>query len=207
MIKLLSLIFIIILSYNTAYSQVLNSVVIDPGHGGYDFGIRSAKFKEKDFALVTAKEVAGHFKTSGKTVTLTRKIDRLLSIKDRVMETDKAKPDVFVSLHVTDSKIFYIYTAWYSKTAEPSVKQLHEISYRQKKFKEKSKTLSDALSVELKKEFNTGVSARELTLPLLGSVYAPAVMLEVPSIYLNDSITAKKIANAIAEGIFAYERK
>src|SRR5271157_5443176 len=67
----------------------VESFGIDAGHGGYDSGIRFAKTTEKDLAFSIAKELAGSLVKKGKKVTLIRKGDQLISLRDRARIVNK----------------------------------------------------------------------------------------------------------------------
>lgn len=190
-----------------AYAEQVKSVVIDPGHGGYDFGLDSAKIKEKDFSTGATREIASLLKPNGFIVYSTRKIDRYVSIRERILATDKANPDVFLSLHATNAKVFYLYTSWYPE-AEGSIKESSEITRRQRGFAGRSKQFAAFLAERIKKEFpGSGVTLREMPLPLIGSVDASAVLIEMPVSYFGDSNNVKKFSKAVAEGIKDYARQ
>lgn len=79
-------------------------IMIDPGHGGNDSGAVRGPAREADIALKVAKilkellEQDPDFKTS-----LTRDRDAHLSLQERVHLAEKAKADIFVSLHANAS--------------------------------------------------------------------------------------------------------
>src|SRR5208337_1587833 len=84
----------------------VESFVIDAGHGGYDSGIHLGKTVEKDLALSIAKELAGALVGKGKKVTLTRKGDQMVSIKDRSRIINKKSPELLISIHVSSQNEF-----------------------------------------------------------------------------------------------------
>ncbi|MGE5237326.1 MAG: N-acetylmuramoyl-L-alanine amidase [Chloroflexota bacterium] len=89
------------------------SVVIDPGHGGYDKGIRTGDFSESDLVLSFAKDLAQAFTKRGKKVSLTRKSDHVLSIRERVNLVRQRLPDAVVSIHMSTGKDLVVYsTPW-----------------------------------------------------------------------------------------------
>ena len=83
----------------------LQTVVIDPGHGGDDTGVRGAGGTlEKQVTL----EVARRLKTvlearMGVRVVLTRDEDRAVPPDERTATANNAKGDLFVSLHMSSS--------------------------------------------------------------------------------------------------------
>ena len=81
----------------------LNLIVIDPGHGGSDFGALdiSQHIKEKDITLDFAKSLKKIlFSRLGVNVILTRKEDKNLSLDERAAIANNNKADLFLSLHI-----------------------------------------------------------------------------------------------------------
>src|SRR5688572_19178470 len=80
-------------------------VVIDAGHGGRDPGMSgpigsSPWFVEKEVVLDVAKKLAAELRRRGLEVVMTREKDTLIALSDRGHIANRAKGDVFVSLHV-----------------------------------------------------------------------------------------------------------
>jgi N-acetylmuramoyl-L-alanine amidase len=80
-------------------------VVIDPGHGGTDSGVRApAGALEKDIALDVARRLKGAIESRlGLRVLLTRETDRDVSIDERTSLANNNKADLFISLHANAS--------------------------------------------------------------------------------------------------------
>lgn len=76
-------------------------IVIDPGHGGFNFGAKSALGPryEKEFVLDWGFRLARLLENRGWTVHLTRTNDVDISLAERVAIADRLKADLFVSLH------------------------------------------------------------------------------------------------------------
>lgn len=76
-------------------------VVIDPGHGGKDPGCLGASHNEKDVALAVALKLEKYIKEHLKDVTviLTRREDVFVELEDRAQIANKAKADLFISIH------------------------------------------------------------------------------------------------------------
>jgi len=92
---------------NSAVKEVskLNKyvIMIDPGHGGKDYGTMGLKQQrsEKDLALIYAKELDLELsKYPQYQVLLTRDKDIYMSPKYRKQKVHQAKADLFISLHV-----------------------------------------------------------------------------------------------------------
>jgi N-acetylmuramoyl-L-alanine amidase len=76
-------------------------VVIDAGHGGVDPGALAVNGqREKDLTLQMARRLEQALKAQGKyRVTLTRRSDVFIPLKDRVRIARQQKADLFISLH------------------------------------------------------------------------------------------------------------
>lgn len=79
------------------------AVLIDPGHGGEDPGVVAEGFREADFTLALAKDLAVRLRQAGLEARLTREADRGLSLSARVQMANQMRPKVLVSLHANAS--------------------------------------------------------------------------------------------------------
>jgi N-acetylmuramoyl-L-alanine amidase len=80
--------------------HVLHTVVLDPGHGGSDTGVRAEGVEEKALALELAHLLAGELaRRGGVRCVLTRPDDRDVSQDARAEIANRAKADAVVSLH------------------------------------------------------------------------------------------------------------
>lgn len=83
------------------------TIVIDPGHGGKDPGaIGRGKTKEKTINLNVSKSVGQLIKERYPEVKViyTRSTDKYISLIDRANIANKAKADLFVSIHTNAAK-------------------------------------------------------------------------------------------------------
>ena len=80
---------------------VVQTVVVDPGHGGHDVGAVSRRgIMEKDVNLGVAKELRRYLeKESDLKVVLTRDNDSPLELADRAEIANSSGGDLFLSLH------------------------------------------------------------------------------------------------------------
>lgn len=76
-----------------------DTVVVDPGHGGEDSGIRGLYGWEKNYTLDLALRFADKLAQLGLKARLTRQADRTLSVQERVEEANKIGESIFISLH------------------------------------------------------------------------------------------------------------
>jgi len=73
-------------------------VIIDPGHGGDDFG-NLGSVCEKNISLKIALYLKKLLQNKGCNVLLTREEDKYLSLQDRIDIINKERPDFFISIH------------------------------------------------------------------------------------------------------------
>jgi N-acetylmuramoyl-L-alanine amidase len=180
--------------------------VIDAGHGGYDFGITYGNSSEKDICLDLAKSLGSILSKRGKRVFLTRRADQYLSIADRISFVNQRNPDIFISLHFSVTKNFAIYNPKFEDQGTDEVVDIYSLSSRQRKFVGKSKALADAIEKVIRDEFKIDVLRREMPVPVLNSVGAPAFLIESPSprFVVYDQQMKTRLVKAIINGIAAY---
>jgi N-acetylmuramoyl-L-alanine amidase len=82
-------------------------IVVDPGHGGKDFGAPGYMrgIHEKDVVLAIAQRVAAKIRDDlGIEAVLTRTGDRYLSLEERTAFANTRHADLFVSIHTNASR-------------------------------------------------------------------------------------------------------
>lgn len=110
MVKKLKYIFILILSLCCFASFTFSGrgggngirlIVIDPGHGGKDPGCNGSIHNEKDVALAVALRLGKLLEENLKDVKViyTRTTDVFVELEDRAQIANKAKADLFISIH------------------------------------------------------------------------------------------------------------
>ncbi len=94
---------------NQAFAQEykIKTIVIDAGHGGKDGSTRGQYSTEKDVALKTAIRLAKLIEDSLKDVQviLTRNDDTFVPLYERIGIANKAKADLFISIHCNDMPV------------------------------------------------------------------------------------------------------
>jgi N-acetylmuramoyl-L-alanine amidase len=81
----------------------VQTVVVDPGHGGYDKGQVSRYGYEKDFALDVARKLRPSLQSKGLRVIMTREGDYFVPLEVRAQIANKARDSIFVSIHFNAS--------------------------------------------------------------------------------------------------------
>jgi N-acetylmuramoyl-L-alanine amidase len=86
---------------------VFQTVVLDPGHGGEDIGVRGAEgLEEKHLTLDIARRVRQRLEMRlGVRVVLTRDDDRAAGLDERAAAANNSKADLFLSLHANTALV------------------------------------------------------------------------------------------------------
>ncbi|BAM89664.1 putative N-acetylmuramoyl-L-alanine amidase [Bradyrhizobium oligotrophicum S58] len=75
-------------------------IVIDPGHGGVDYGTQGGEVPEKNLVLAFGQALRDRLERSGKfRVVMTRDDDTFIPLGDRVRIAQKQSAALFVSIH------------------------------------------------------------------------------------------------------------
>lgn len=79
--------------------HTIETICLDPGHGGKDTGGMSGGYMEKRYTLPLADELARQLEVAGFKVILTRTNDTFVDLDDRPARACREKADLFISLH------------------------------------------------------------------------------------------------------------
>ncbi|MCK4836829.1 MAG: N-acetylmuramoyl-L-alanine amidase, partial [Candidatus Aminicenantes bacterium] len=92
-------------SSQSKQKKSIETICIDPGHGGSDFGaIGQSNLKEKDITLKVGKTIKRIIESRlGIRVIITRDKDSEVSLNSRVSIANNQKADMFISIHVNSS--------------------------------------------------------------------------------------------------------
>ncbi len=169
-------------------------VILDPGHGGSDYGAIREGINEKDITLDVSQRVASILKSKGYKVAMTRSDDTYVSLQDRVDFAENETPEIFVSIHVNSAV-----------ATEPMGIETHY-------YHDYSNNLAKVVHTHLMKEIDSkdrGLFKSKFY--VINHTTMPAILVEM-GFLSNDKeraelITDKrkqKTAKAIAEGIIEY---
>ncbi|MGD8211243.1 MAG: N-acetylmuramoyl-L-alanine amidase [Desulfobacterales bacterium] len=190
-----------------AYRRI---IVLDPGHGGREFGARGAEGTlEKAVAMELAQLIAAQLQRDYK-VTLTRTDDYHVDLDKRTALANHLNADLFVSLHTggsfvygTAGPIVYYYqnASKFSSTRENPTLGGENKSMPipwdrlQDKYREKSRILADMIRSRLS-TVNSIENSRVQGAPLavLQGAHMPAVLIEVG--YLTNPAEEKNLRNS-----------
>jgi N-acetylmuramoyl-L-alanine amidase len=189
-----------------AATRTWQTIVIDPGHGGDDIGVRGAKgAEEKQVTLDIARRLRAMVENRlGLRVILTRDDDRTLGLDERAAVANNGKANLLISLHVNGSRVpdqagaevFHLQldreteevvrVATAEGTALPAlgggVRRLDLIPWdlAQARHLDESSVLASVLQEELQRQVPMSVHpVRQAPMRLLAAANMPAALIEV----------------------------
>ncbi len=186
----------------------ITTVVIDPGHGGYESGIITGDYKEKNAVLDIAKMLDALINKEDTRCLLTRESDHFMPLGERAEFANTKDADIFLSLHVGKHRDIVLYIPVITESV-PSYIKTFLINKGQEGFTAKTETLREALQKAITEDFGENmVSAKPLPYTILSKIEAAALIIELPSFvdaHYDDEFK-NKVANAIYKGISSYEK-
>jgi len=173
--------------------------VIDAGHGGGDPGaVGIGGLMEKEINLSISQEVARLLEQQGVQVVMTRRDDREIDLAPRVSAAERARADVFVSIHSNSLSM-----------SRPDVNGIETYYY------DSGKKLAESIHSSLLQSTNArDRGVRTANFYVIKNTSMPAVLVEVgfvtgkeDSVRLSDANSRKQMAAAIARGILQYVKQ
>lgn len=179
------------------------TIVIDPGHGGSDPGaIGVTGLQEKVVNLAVTEHLVKLLKSAGANVIVTRSSDQSVSNQQRVDMANKAKADIFVSIHANAFS-----------NPESNGTETHYCGNNS------SSSASRYLAQQLQRELVPALGLRDRGVKInsffvLTRVEMPAALIELAFLtnpaeeeLLKQAETRTRAAEAIFRGIEAYFQK
>lgn len=207
----------------------LNTIVIDPGHGGKDAGaIGPTGLEEKDVTLKVAAALKKLLQSGlGSQVFLTRGEDRELPPEQRAGIANNLKADLFISLHAAASpqkdtqriEIFLPGTLSNIPSTGPTPRrssrrpgdEVIRWETAHLKYLPMSRALGKLIQLNLSQETDDEVIVRELPMLTLRGANMPSLLIEIGYITnpstetdLKSGAYIDRIASAIFRGIKQY---
>jgi N-acetylmuramoyl-L-alanine amidase len=216
-----------------AATRTWQTIVIDPGHGGDDVGVRSAKgVEEKQLTLDIARRLRAMVESRlGLRVILTRDDDRALGLDERASVANNGKANLLLSLHVNGSRVpetagaevlhlqldretaDVVRAATAEGAALPtingSIRRLDLIPWdlAQARHLDESSVLASVLQEELQRSVPMSTHpVRQAPVRLLAAANMPAALVEVA--YLTNPQQEARLAtddfkNSVAQAVFS----
>ncbi|MDI3256221.1 MAG: N-acetylmuramoyl-L-alanine amidase [Kyrpidia sp.] len=184
------------------------TIVVDPGHGGYDPGVRvEAAPPEKDIALQISRALAAALRNRGFTVLLTRTDDRDYALPGQ-RGRDAKRTDLDARIAFAEAHRAVAFVSIHCNSSPEAARGGAETFFNPAL--PGSKPLADAIQAELRTI--PGMSPREAhdgsAYYLLQHLTMPAVIVEagyllIPSdrVRLTDPAYQRQIAEATARGV------
>src|SRR5215468_7396488 len=200
----------------------VQTVVLDPGHGGHDKGQVSRYGAEKDFALDVARKLRPILQAKGFRVIMTREGDYFVPLEVRAKIANSARNSIFVSIHFNatnddpNATGFEIFS--FTPRGAPSTSDGNVTS---RSFNMQPGSSVDAQSMALSaciyhsvlghlREYDRGLNRARFAVVRLTKV--PAVLIEcgfltepAESKLISNKDWRAKLAAAIAVGIESYQ--
>ena len=215
----------------------LQTVVVDPGHGGHDPGTSHHGLQEKTLTLDIARRLQAELKARGLDVRMTRDRDEFIVLGRRPGVANRLQADLFVSVHINANRnrrvsgieVYYPRQSVVDASAErfPPKVQLEEVALPTQSIKQilwdVALSSSRRNSMRMAWHICRAMSAR-LDVPCRGvhgarfvvlrEAWMPAVLVEVgfvsnrsEALRLASGAYRQAAAEAIADGIAAYARE
>jgi hypothetical protein len=185
----------------------IRTIVIDPGHGGYENGLIKGGYKEKHVVLDIARKLKVLVSKGSSRCFLTRRSDRFMPLSERVKFTNNKEADVFISLHIGNHKDIVLYVPVITESIPEEIKPFL-LNKGQERFMRKTAMLLDAMKRAIESDFGDDmISVKPLPYSILSKIEAAALMIELPSFedaYYVEDLRAE-MANTIYKGLYLYE--
>jgi N-acetylmuramoyl-L-alanine amidase len=220
-----------------AFGLKINTIVIDPGHGGHDPGASYYGIKEKDLVLDIGLKLKSLIAVNhpGLKVYMTRSKDIFIPLEERTAFANRKKADLFVSIHinaarnkkasgietyvlnVTNDKAALAVAALENKATEKSLSDLQgilkDIMLNSKL--EESLTLASIVQKYLVKHTNAkNLGVKQAPFYVLVGAKMPSILIECGFVsnkkeakLLNTNRYRLKIAEGIYKGLEAYVKQ
>jgi N-acetylmuramoyl-L-alanine amidase len=197
------------------FNLKVQTIVIDPGHGGIDPGATGQRgLEEKDVTLDIARRLRDKLTLSGDyRVLLTREQDRKVFLKERVAFAKTNHADLFISIHINSlpagsESVNYLETYYFGphtdqRSLDLAEKENRDSDYVMGDFREVIARIGDTLKTEESKELASSIHThlfndlKRINHGLIdaGSKTAPFMVLlgvEVPSVLVEISCISNR---------------
>ena len=187
-------------------------VLIDPAHGGGDIGAAiTPALAEKDVVLALARRVQRELANRGISASLLRNSDVAISLDQRAVSANAARPALYVALHAANTgKGVHVFTALLP-AANASAQSFLPWDAAQAAFLDLSGSVAGSVAAELEARKLPNAT---LLAPLrpMNNIAAPAFAVEIapPAGTVEEIASApyqEQVAQSIAAGIAAVRAK
>ncbi len=206
-----------------AETRKIDTVCLDPGHGGADPGNNEGRYREKSLTLELARSVRKKLESAGLKVVMTRDTDKKLSLSSRPAVALRHEADLFVSIHFNSAPgagrsasgpEIYCLTPPGAASTNAGGRGATSVSYPGNRHDEENALLAHQIQralVDAAAPRDRGIKRARFA--VLRYAAMPAVLIEAG--FMSNRTELKKItssshrektARAIADGIIGYKR-
>ena len=187
-------------------------VLIDPAHGGNEIGAAiSPTLPEKEVVLALARRVQRELANRGISAGLLRNSDIAISLDQRAVSANAARPALYVSLHAANTgRGVHVFTSL-TDTENYSSRDFLPWNQAQAAFLDSSAAVAGSISAELeaRKLPNSSMAA---PLRPMNNIAAPAIAVEIAApgddvSEIASNAYQEQVAQSIAAGIAAMRGK
>lgn len=200
----------------------IDTICLDPGHGGKDPGERAGSNEEKKYTLLLAQEAAAQLRAAGFKVYLTRGSDSYVDLSTRPAIARRHEADLFVSLHFNSTEesrnevkgveIFCCTPAGATSTNARGEGDTRWVAGNRND--EKNMLLAYLMQKSYTKSLDTeDRGVKRARFQILREATMPAILIEggfmshpAEGRKIYESSYRKQMAHAIVEGVLAYKR-
>lgn len=194
-------------------TNVLNTVVLDPAHGGTDPGARgTGGIRESEVVLEFVAQIRRALESQGLQVVQTRLGDENPSFDDRSAIANAQRGAVFVTIHIASTGLPSTARVYTNSDLPPldNTNGLIPWDQAQSPFLGLSRKLGDAVQSPLAQRFKGSPNeAQSAAVRQLRTTAAPAIAVEISSVSIEKreelDRMAPGVADAIARGIVAFK--
>ena len=192
---------------NKKKASEVSTVIIDPGHGGYDNGLTKGRYLEKNVVLDISRKLNTRINRGDLKGYLTRGSDRFMTQLERAKFANAKGPEIFLSIHIGTRKNMVIYLPVITDDVSDVVKP-YLSNKGQEEHMQKTITLLNAMKEAITVEFGEDmVSIQPLPYSILSKTESASLMIELPSFdnYVYAEEVRAKMANTLYKGLYIYE--
>ncbi|MGA2421503.1 MAG: N-acetylmuramoyl-L-alanine amidase [Candidatus Acidiferrum sp.] len=194
-------------------TNILNTVILDPAHGGTDPGARgTGGIRESEVVLEFAAQIRRALESQGLQVVQTRLGDENPSFDDRSAMANAQRGAVFVTIHIASTGLPSTARVYVNSDLLPlsNTNGLIPWEQAQSPFLILSRKLGDAVQSLLAQRFKGSPNeAQSAAVRQLRTTAAPAIAVEISSVSVEKreelDRMAPGVADAIARGVVAFK--
>lgn len=188
-----------------APSVGLNTVVLDPAHGGVDLGARGTEgIRESEEVLQFAAALKQALEGQGFQVILTRQGNENPSYDERSARANAQRGAIFITLHIASTGLAGTVRTYVMPDFPPGTEATGLIPWEraQAPFLNLSHKLGDLVQAELARKFHGSPDTVEIApVRQLRTTAAPAIAVEISSVVVQSRADLERMIPGVAEAI------